>query len=336
MATTRPHDPWTLRLASANGNAAVEYVAAAALLATIVAAVIAVLPNSADAPLARSVGGAVTQLVHNANITPGGASASHRARRSVIRSHGQWDSRTRPVPTSRPPHVAWRSTTRRGAFTSRRAAHRWHVGGCAICAGFDMSHEFGPSRSATTSSTRRGRHHTEHASEVGVDGTTGAADRASQRDSGRKGVDLGGHVLAWLSIVRADASHATTLTHGSAQLRITHRAHAHVGADASLEARARVTPSRQSLDLEAGAVAGAVGRVEHRTAVRVAGIGLDATLGAEGWAGAGARAGLHVVRTRSGIWSYHANMGAALGLGGALRVSGTVDMRSLLARSRAP
>jgi len=118
--------------------------------------------------------------------------------------------------------------------------------------------------------------------------------------------------------VIADASARAGFEHGS------------VGATASglagAYAEAGVTIGKDGVEADVGAFAGAKGGLGLD--VDLAGVGVGAN--AEGWAGVGAEADIGLEQDEHGRWTFDMKAGAAVGLGGSLSTSITVDPRAVM------
>ncbi|MCW2972380.1 MAG: hypothetical protein JWN72_653 [Thermoleophilia bacterium] len=101
-----------------------------------------------------------------------------------------------------------------------------------------------------------------------------------------------------------------------------------VGGELEGSAKLVATRAEQRLDVGGSAMAGAAGKAEARAGLDLFGISLQQTGRAEGWAGAGARGRISVER-RGARLSWETGWGAALGLGGAVGWSGTIDLSGL-------
>lgn len=209
------------------------------------------------------------------------------------------------VPSSRETTRSWKRGLSTHHWKTRAqtgpVAHRFSMHSCMVCVGIDAGHDF----------------------------NYGVRVQQHERERKDQGSILEAELHPWMSIASANASMSSSWTSRWARLHATTSARANVGAEARAHLGATINRSNQRLALEADAVAGASARVEHQTAVRVAGVGINATAGAEGWVGAGARARLHVAHEHRGVWSYDTELGAGLGLGGALHLAGTLDISNL-------
>ncbi|MBC7644372.1 MAG: hypothetical protein H7123_04540 [Thermoleophilia bacterium] len=139
------------------------------------------------------------------------------------------------------------------------------------------------------------------------------------------------------TLVRAHLAlmHATVSATGALQafgVHVTARSTASgtAGIDGSLAARLELGRLHQALVLEAGAVAGLAGHVEQRASVKLAGVAVHATAGADGWVGAGLTGRLHVGHEGAGKFSWDIGAGAGLGLGGGAHVAGTLDLSAAM------
>lgn len=175
--------------------------------------------------------------------------------------------------------------------------------GCLLCASAEWSHGLGPSAGVGSDGPHAG-----FAADVDVAARLALAsaqvDARLERDLGEAG----------------DAF-------AQGRLRGT------VGAEADAAARARIGPGGADLELEAGAMVGAVARAEARAGIDLLGISIRQSARAEGWAGAGIRATAGLQRT-PGVTSWRFGWGGALGIGGASEWSGTVDARAVPQRHR--
>ncbi len=133
---------------------------------------------------------------------------------------------------------------------------------------------------------------------------------------------------AFVAVAQATATSTTALDYHSLHALSRTSLDAVVGADATGTARLSLSHQSQRLDLGGSAVAGGKVRAEQRAAVSIAGLGLDVTAGAEGWAGAGASGGVHLGH-HDGHFDFGMRTGAALGLGGAYDLQTSIDLSGL-------
>ncbi len=290
------------RARAADGSTAIGYVATIAVVGTLMMIAAHALPVRDKVAVGRAVASSMTRLVRDGNI-----SISRHGRRTVGALHGIGQPRVSLHPSG---HGGAHSHTRKWAHRSLHwnttartgpIAHHLSLDSCVVCIGATASgeHSFGAeARHETTGST-------EH------------------------GLLLGATAQSWLSIVSGGASASSRWNTQWVRAHATTTARGNVGADAQTQIDAAISRRLQRLTIEGNAVAGATARIEHRSAVHVAGVGISALAGAEGWLGAGARARLHVEHSRRGVWSYDTEFGAGLGLGGAFHLAGSIDVSNL-------
>lgn len=295
-------------------------------MAAAVALLTAVAPALADK--GGGPAAAVARVVHTAIAVPE-THTTHRLSRGAARVHETASTASRvhtvasgskgtkppaPLPLTagdlrmRPlvPTAAWRRDERRWRRDAGPVRHVTETRGCVLCAG----------------ATARAAH-----------ALGGRSDRSSggpRTSNGGGSVDVRGH--AWIALAHAEATHNASLGSHTTGIALHARAQATLGLDAHGRARAALNRRRQHVDLQASAVAGARARAEQRVTLSVLGLSLQQTAGEEGWVGAGVTGGLKLEHDE-GEFTVGARGGAALGLGGAIDLSTTVDATRLLQRS---
>lgn len=309
------------RKASCIGTASTEWVALATAVALLTAAIVPSLTawgrGTAAGELAARVAKAVagedgaggpTFAAANRRERPrdGVSGTTRRVEGSRVHEFGAGvgdDLRLRPIAT---PWAVWKESLHRSEGSQAHGA-RVDVKACAACAGAAV----------------RG-----HATA----GAAGARDRDGRH--GGDGLALHGRLHAYAALAAVDATGSAGVRVGEARGRLQGRVAGAVGADVDAHGTVRAGTKVQELRLEGTAVAGATARAEARASVELVGIALQATGGAEGWAGAGATGGVHVRRERRGRVTVGARAGGALGFGGAADVTATIDASELIRHRR--
>ncbi|MEO6867211.1 MAG: hypothetical protein ABI200_04245, partial [Gaiellales bacterium] len=138
---------------------------------------------------------------------------------------------------------------------------------------------------------------------------------------------------ARLALAAADAHAAGRTNLGPLTLDADGRVRAAVGGEATLGAVVRLGRDVQVLEAEAGTMLGASAKAEGRVGASLLGVALEQAGQIEGWAGIGVR-GEGGLRREGGRFSWNVGWGAALGVGGAARWSGSVDVSKFPDRAR--
>ncbi len=111
-----------------------------------------------------------------------------------------------------------------------------------------------------------------------------------------------------------------------AQLYAKTRARASIGGNLQGKAKASVTPTSATIDLDGEAFAGAKARAEAKLGAKYAGAAIEQTASAEGWAGFGISRTMKIKVDRRGRAEWKVGGGVAMGLGGKVESEGSVDL----------
>jgi hypothetical protein len=162
-------------------------------------------------------------------------------------------------------------------------------------------------------------------------GRSPAAERGSERS--RAGLGAAFDVAGRLALVSAELTARAERDVPGGAAFAQGRLRGTIGGEADASIAAQLDRGTVDVELDAGAMAGAVARAEARAGIDLLGVAIRQSGRVEGWAGAGVR-GTAGVRTGGGVTSWRFGWGGALGLGGAAEWSGSVDASSVPATHR--
>jgi hypothetical protein len=194
------------------------------------------------------------------------------------------------------PLSLWDGSVRR-AGTVAGASLEMEATACAVCASVEWSYGRAPS------------------TEGGSDGS-------------RAGLGAAFDVAGRLALVSAELTARAEREVPGGDAFAQSRLRGTIGAEADASAVVQLDAGTVDVEVDGGAMAGAVGRAEARAGIDLLGIAIRQSGRVEGWAGAGVR-GTAGVRSSGGVTSWRFGWGGALGLGGAAEWSGSVDASSV-------